>query len=285
MIEVRVLVEYAHGVRARTRDPPRRLRRPLRCRGDREHGRIDPSTPSAADRGPARRGAPAAPHPARDRRLGVAALLAGAYGITRSPLLDLDRGRGHRRHRAPDRTRSLDRDRARARGSAARSRSRRRRGRRHRSPVGSETADRPALVAGNAWTVDVTRRVPVALLPTGDGAGVVIDAEGDRGRVAPRARRRPICRSSPSPPIGELGDVQDVRPPGHSCRRGRARPTSLPGSRPSASTTGEAEDRRARPRSRWRAPSPSSATRHRHRRQARRPPHGVGSCRPDVHGA
>lgn len=139
----------------------------------------------------------------------LAALLGGAYGLTRSALLDLDTidvaGAAGADAREVSAAAGLD--------------------------VGTPMTDlalgsaRDAVAAlpwvatadvSRAWpgTVEivVTRRVPVALLPAGDGTGVLIDAEG----VA-------IARSSTSSvgdlpvitlgPAGELGDVQTLALP------------------------------------------------------------------------
>ncbi|MEM9465858.1 MAG: FtsQ-type POTRA domain-containing protein [Actinomycetota bacterium] len=140
--------------------------------------------------------------------LGVAAVVAGAYAITRSALLDLDR---------------IEVDGA----------------------VGSEVAEVTAATglelgapltdldldaAGDAvtalpwvasadvvrsWpgtvTVDVRRRIPIALLPTGDGGGIVIDTEGVAiARTPNTITELPVITVTAA---GELGEVQDFALP------------------------------------------------------------------------
>lgn len=141
--------------------------------------------------------------------LGLAALAAAAYGVTRSALLDLDHVEisgavGTEVEEVAAATGLelgeplLDLDLA--------------------SATDAVTA-LPWVASAEvvrAWPgtveVAVVRRVPVALLPTGDGDGVVIDSEGvaiDRTALATVGDLPVITVTA----AGELGDVQDLALP------------------------------------------------------------------------
>lgn len=136
--------------------------------------------------------------------LGIAATVAGAYGITRSSLLDLDRVEvsgavGSDAAAVADAT-GLD--------------------------LGSPLLDldlgaAATAVTGLPWVesarverswpgtvkVEVVRRVPVALLPTGDGGGVVIDREG----VAIRRTDNAAVGVLPVITVTAAGDLGEVQ--------------------------------------------------------------------------
>ncbi len=141
--------------------------------------------------------------------LGLAALLAGAYAVTRSALLDLDRVEvGGAFGSEADEvvaatglelgTPLLDLDLATASDAVV-------------ALPWVQTAE-----VSRAWpgtvTVDVVRRLPVALLPTGDGGGVIIDAEGIAIARTPSAAvgDLPVITVTAS---GDLGDVQSFALP------------------------------------------------------------------------
>ena len=141
--------------------------------------------------------------------LGLAGLIAGGYGLTRSALLDLDRVEvaGAFGSEADEvvaatgfelGTPMLDVDLDAAADAVT------------ALPwvKNAEVARKwPATIS-----VDVTRRLPIALLPTGDGGGVVIDEEGV-------AIARTVTAATGDLPVitvaaqGSLGDVQSFAVP------------------------------------------------------------------------
>jgi cell division septal protein FtsQ len=140
--------------------------------------------------------------------LGIAALMAGAYAITRSPLLDLDQVEvtGAIGPQVDDVVAAtglesgeplMDVDLERAEAAV------------------TDLSWVLSAEVGRSWpgtiTVDVIRRVPVAVLPTGDGTGVVIDAEGVAITRTPNTiGDLPVITVTAS---GDLGEIQDFALP------------------------------------------------------------------------
>ena len=140
--------------------------------------------------------------------LAVAATIAGAYGVTRSSLLDLDQVRvtGAIGPQVDEVTAAtglelgaplLDLD---------------------LDAAAEAVTDLPWVLqaeVGRSWPgtvkVDVVRRVPVAVLPTGDGSGVIIDGEGVAiARTTTTVADLPIITVTAA---GELGEIQEFALP------------------------------------------------------------------------